>query len=324
MKPFYWRSVRDVTRTSRQSATVDSEMGDMVKHGTCNVCGRSFTYEHEGRGRLRRYCNMHKCVSKGDSSRIRVCLRCGKALASFQKAKWCCSCKPIIDAEAMREARKYRREHGISLVVSVPDEKQCRSCGEVRPASEFNTAKDRPDGLQSQCKRCAASYYKQKRESMPKQPMKNRQPYKRTLNGLFCKVCGTELVGTQKNVCSDRECDLEYNRRRSYGYDSAKKVMKPRQCKECRKRFIPEYGNKRRTFCSEECRVKYGRRVSKAVRKARLRGVTDSKIEWIDTLFICERDGWRCYLCGVKTPKKLRGTCEHNAPEVDHVIPVAR
>ena len=148
------------------------------------------------------------------------------------------------------------------------------------------------------------------RESMPKQPMKNRQPYKRTLNGLFCKVCGTELVGTQKNVCSDRECDLEYNRRRSYGYDSAKKVMKPRQCKECGKRFIPGYGNKRRTFCSEECSVKYGRRVCKAIRKARLRGVNDSKIEWIDPLFICERDGWRCYLCGVKTPKKLRGTCE--------------
>lgn len=39
---------------------------------------------------------------------------------------------------------------------------------------------------------------------------------------------------------------------------------------------------------------------------------------------ILERDGWRCQLCGIDTPKELRGTYKPNAPEVDHVIPKAR
>lgn len=34
------------------------------------------------------------------------------------------------------------------------------------------------------------------------------------------------------------------------------------------------------------------------------------------------RDGWRCQLCGCKTPRHLRGTFEPDAPELDHIIPI--
>lgn len=38
---------------------------------------------------------------------------------------------------------------------------------------------------------------------------------------------------------------------------------------------------------------------------------------------VFERDRWRCAMCGVATPKRLRGTCEANAPELDHIVPLA-
>lgn len=58
----------------------------------------------------------------------------------------------------------------------------------------------------------------------------------------------------------------------------------------------------------------------KASRRAVERGLhADS----IDPIKVFERDGWRCHLCGCKTPKALRGTYEPAAPELDHVVPLA-
>lgn len=197
-------------------------------------------------------------------------------------------------------------------------EKLCKHCGLVKPASAFSPQKDRPCGLSGWCKECRAQKNQTYRKQHPHEP---KQP---TTNGLLCNVCGTELIGQQKNVCPDDECRKEWARRYDRELHAERKPMKERRCKECSKLFISEYGDKRRTFCSDKCSAKHGKRISKAVRRTRLRGADDNRIERVDPLFICERDGWRCYLCGIKTPRRLRGTCEPNAPEVDHVVPVAR
>lgn len=42
------------------------------------------------------------------------------------------------------------------------------------------------------------------------------------------------------------------------------------------------------------------------------------------SLSVFQRDGWRCRFCGIDTPESLRGTHEHNAPELDHIVPLAR
>ena len=62
------------------------------------------------------------------------------------------------------------------------------------------------------------------------------------------------------------------------------------------------------------------KRRAKAWRRAIERG---AKAERFDPFEIFERDGWRCHLCGCKTPKRLRGSYEPNAPELDHVVPLA-
>lgn len=190
--------------------------------------------------------------------------------------------------------------------------KVCSKCGVVQDISAFGEARDRPSGLLSWCNTCRGEYARQYRKD---HPAAKRVPVPR-----YCISCGSVIYKGKR--CG--ECRRENARLKQLARDTAKKQPVMRTCKECGKLFTPEYGNKRRAFCSEECMVKYGKRVCKAVRKARLRGVDESRIERIDPLFICERDGWCCYLCSVKTPKKLRGTHEPNAPEVDHVIPIAR
>lgn len=63
------------------------------------------------------------------------------------------------------------------------------------------------------------------------------------------------------------------------------------------------------------------RAAARKARKLKLRGVA---VEAVNPLKVLERDAWRCQLCGVSTPKKLRGTYEDRAPEVDHIIPLAQ
>jgi len=83
---------------------------------------------------------------------------------------------------------------------------------------------------------------------------------------------------------------------------------------------MPEHGNKHRKFCSHECLIRQWHRVTKSHRRARQRAV---RYESIDPIIVFNRDGWRCHLCGVKTPARLRGKRVATAPEMDHIIPLA-
>lgn len=76
----------------------------------------------------------------------------------------------------------------------------------------------------------------------------------------------------------------------------------------------------RSLYCSSACSIPDQKRVARQARKARVRNVT---VENVNPSVVFERDGWRCRLCGIDTPRHLRGTSEANAPEHDHVIPIA-
>ena len=58
-----------------------------------------------------------------------------------------------------------------------------------------------------------------------------------------------------------------------------------------------------------------------AMSRARKRGVAH---EHVDLIAVLIAGNWRCYVCGIETPEALRGTLEPNAPEVDHIVPLAR
>lgn len=72
----------------------------------------------------------------------------------------------------------------------------------------------------------------------------------------------------------------------------------------------------------QPCRLR--RPASKdAARKARKLTERGVRTEMVDARQVLARDGWRCQLCGVKTPPRYRGSFRPNAPEVDHIIPIA-
>jgi 5-methylcytosine-specific restriction endonuclease McrA len=100
-------------------------------------------------------------------------------------------------------------------------------------------------------------------------------------------------------------------------------------CTACGKALVYAKGHTRRSFCSPMCRrvhvkgrahVRAAKRMAKGVRRARTRMVA---YEPVDPLVVFARDGWRCQLCGCATPQRLRGTYKPNAPELDHIVPLA-
>jgi len=62
------------------------------------------------------------------------------------------------------------------------------------------------------------------------------------------------------------------------------------------------------------------KRRAKAKRRAAIRG---AEYESIDPIKVFERDQWRCHLCGIKTIRKLRGSTDDRAPELEHIVSLA-
>ena len=148
--------------------------------------------------------------------------------------------------------------------------------------------------------------------------MNNPKPEKQLKLAKYCKICGIEI--TKGAYCGD-ECRKAKACRDSYKLNKAKKVLKARPCKECGVSFTPEYGNKRRVFCSDICGHKSARRQRKQKERARMRG---AKVEVVDAMKVFARDGWRCQLCKAKLKRKDRGTFNDMAPELDHIIPLSK
>lgn len=101
---------------------------------------------------------------------------------------------------------------------------------------------------------------------------------------------------------------------------AAKEASIRRSCPNCNFPFRAVPANRR--FCSEVCSRAKNRRDIHARDRARRRSYADS--ERVDWLKVFERDGWLCHLCGRKTLKAKRGTNHDRAPELDHIVPLAK
>lgn len=136
-----------------------------------------------------------------------------------------------------------------------------------------------------------------------------------------CLICGKQEAAAWSQYCSS-DCRKENARRRSRerAASTATRAGRRHKCKMCGATFQPIYGNKRRAFCSADCVRRHARATKKPRKRARQFGV---RYEPISPLAVFQRDGWRCQICGARTPKRLRGSLSDVAPEVDHRIPLA-
>lgn len=133
----------------------------------------------------------------------------------------------------------------------------------------------------------------------------------------YCAGCGSAFVAQRKKAyCSDA-CHYVAK------YVSIAPLV--RECKGCGKCFeAPKAKTRPSDFCGQTCKnaaLKSHKRTGRLKRKAAQRAV---QVESVNPFRVFDRDGWRCKLCGVKTPKGKRGTYESNAPELDHIIPLSK
>lgn len=143
----------------------------------------------------------------------------------------------------------------------------------------------------------------------------------------LCVDCGAGMSTRARGPIAKRcdRCAAEYARRSASELDRAMHRAEARVviCRVCNGVFCPLYGNKATALC-EPCRpiaVREWNRAQKAMRRAIKRGAAGG--ERFNPSEIFERDKWTCQLCRRKTPKRLRGTNDARAPELDHIVPLA-
>ena len=171
-----------------------------------------------------------------------------------------------------------------------------------------------------------------------------------------CAQCGSTFEflyvgkGRRRKVCYNPACHRQRNNlaaerhRRANGAMpwldalayyrvSYRKLPVEAACKHCGTSFMTRTGRTKsghKEFCSRSCgaqfRAKYESDAARALaakvrRRTRIKA---AKIESVDPFKVFERDGWRCHLCGCKTPKEKRGTYHPKAPELDHIMPLSK
>lgn len=140
----------------------------------------------------------------------------------------------------------------------------------------------------------------------------------------FCLHCGSNLPGRSYRYCN-AECrrlgtekrKLE-ERLKARGLDE----WPTKECLECGDEFVARpHSKQERKFCCQGCSRKWALREKTRKRRARLTtlAVVDFTVE-----SVLKRDNWTCQICGVKTPKSVRGTGADNEPHMDHIMPLAR
>ena len=247
------------------------------------------------------------------------CLYCGKAIVG-RKRKYCDRfCRnthrdrkggvlPIQEAYAIRR-EKTKERFG----------RQCQQCG---ADFIFKPGGGNIDGG----KFCGRSCYAESRKGVLRKFLGERL----VINGVrigskvkvffkHCEVCNKPFATRhrKKECCSD-ECSnsLHLSRMRER-YSPAERISK--QCEVCGNIFLSNRVQYK--CCSPSCS-----HINETVAKNHRQRARhfDVEYEYVNPAKVFKRDGWRCQICGKKTPKKNRGKRYPNSPELDHRVPMSK
>lgn len=139
-----------------------------------------------------------------------------------------------------------------------------------------------------------------------------------------CLDCGADFIGVpQQRYCCDA-CRVRAGNAAASARAAAVFVPETRKCRHCGSSFTINQRQRTKVFCSNECKKRDAwRRLCNGnthIRRAKRMG---RQWEYFDKRQVFARDGWRCQLCGVRTPNSLSGTDDPRAPELDHIVPLS-
>lgn len=301
-----------------------------------------------GRGRPRKYCDSHVTgpgpKPPGTYRKVfgvsGVCVRCSAAFtAKIAGAKYCGAACRVAAGNEMA-ARN--------------DQRNCETCSGLFYTRRRNSGarwcsdECKPKALRGlfSCLHCKQEYRKKHRhpgegekfcslqcsfDAKAAARLRRKEAEAPRYSAYFAKACGRcgRADGQRRDWTLCRGCKraeaLRAASEAASVWSEAKHKAAAREttCDGCGGVFCPLYGSSNSTLCipCADDRLREHRRIRRATRRARLKAVPAEKV---DPLKVFARDGWKCRLCGIDTPKRLRGTIEHNAPELDHVRPISK
>ncbi len=141
------------------------------------------------------------------------------------------------------------------------------------------------------CSHKCRGMLKSLRHRLPAAITRLERTYSRAMLALARRAQRADL-----NIRRCKDCDTQIGRR----------VVRCAQC------AAVHFRAEKRRF-----RQFYGRKYKQRAKRGAIieRGVS--------RLAVFRRDGWRCRLCGVVTPRHLSGTNNQHSPELDHIVPLA-
>lgn len=268
---------------------------------SCATCSKVVVVE--GHGRLRKYCS-EACYPPSPSHLkprpIKPgewdCATCGKA---FIRTSHGPNGQKHCSDECRRAARRAR---------SRPRPK-CQQCGKL-----VDRKRRSGDPLKFCSRECSFAHWSLVgRGATPRFSRIYAKP---------CALCLRPFVSRTKRARCTAECD------RRWGLIRALRSYVPVSCRECGITYCAMPGEYARSTCSDECRdavIRRGRaavrRAAKARRRAKVR--SGERGQLVDPFRVFAECKWRCALCGCKTPQAKRGTYDDDAPELDHIVPLA-
>lgn len=256
-----------------------------------------------------------------------ICVECGKEFEHDRKKQFCTKdCQDI----NLRRRKFGVRQCELCKAHYIPKREESRFCSEACTLDYGRLIQGRPPVEETPCPVCGKTFkpvthHKGERHKHCSPECRALAPWiGRSCRIYFIACCCCEKKFTSKTkgrkYCSKCKKENKYWVVRYRGSEKYKGKTNEGICKECGKYFVNEYGEKRQSFCDDKCAKKYGGRIGKSARRARIKG---RKYEMINPLEIFTKAGWKCRQCEAETPRRLRGTCDDRAPELDHIIPIA-
>lgn len=296
---------------------------------TCADCGAQFQSgsrgrkatrcppcAHQHRNALGRAWRERNAPPKASANMVpHPCTICGRSFVGRLSTLYC-------SVTCRGRARGAKSLADRLAAAATRQEHECKQCG------TFFLPKVK--GRTTFCSRDCAFAHKQAHaathEELKRRAKARQAQSRKAITPAHCKACGTQFSPKSRaNAYCSPEC-----------LSASHKVpeSQPAICAKC---GVPcTVGRWSRRLCSsclddrkrinraksrEQQRLNGTKAARRKARKLKQRGVS---VETVNPLKVLQRDGWRCQLCGVSTPKSLRGTYDDRAPEVDHILPISQ
>jgi len=166
-----------------------------------------------------------------------------------------------------------------------------------------------------------------------------------------CRVCGEPVTSASRRVLCSLACDKANKHSHDLSRSAKRSGTTSSQCEHplpVQRGRIP----KRCPSCRAAARAKHAalmsrspeqvrncRREAKRRRRQRQKDLgircpggsararakrAGVPYQSVNPFSVFHRDGWKCRQCSTATPRELRGSCQPNAPELDHRIPISK